>query len=582
MHLKEGTLLQNGKYRIERKLGQGSYGITYLATMKSRVGGSLGNMEVSVSVAVKEFFVHDNDGREGSMVTYSKGSSLHEKYKKKFRTESEKLSRLSHPNIVKVLDSFESNNTYYYVMEYCGGGSLDSVIPKNKGLEEMDAIRYAIQIGEALRYMHGEKMLHLDLKPGNVVLREDGTAVLIDFGLSKEYDDVGNPETSTTIGQGTKGYAPIEQAYYNKENKTFPVTIDVYALGATMYKMLTGKTPPDASDILNKGFPKAELKRNGISDYIVDLVEKSMSPIVSDRLQSVDEFLDLLVKAEESEATLKECSGDRELKEKTLSDEEERKRKDEEEIKRRVEEELKRREEEKRREQEREQELERERRKEEEIKRRVEEELKRKAEEERKRKEAELTRQLSAKQINGHDYVDLGLPSGLKWATCNVGANRPEDYGDYYAWGETETKSRYDIDNCSTFGVRMKKFGVRMNKISGKARYDVARKKWGGSWRMPTKEELEELTKNCTWKSTKQNGVKGHKVTGPNGRSIFLPAAGCRYRLSLCHIGLGRYWSSTPDVDDGYAYYLYFSGGYVHDVNPDYRFNGLSVRPVSE
>ncbi len=148
---------------------------------------------------------------------------------------------------------------------------------------------------------------------------------------------------------------------------------------------------------------------------------------------------------------------------------------------------------------------------------------------------------------NGHEYVDLGLPSGLKWATCNVGAKNPEDYGNYYTWSETST----------------------------------AAANWGGTWRRPAKSELEELVNKCTWKWTTQNGVNGYKVTGPNGDSIFLPAAGYRNGSSLYNVGSrGRYWSSTP-YDSNYACYLYFdsSGQYM-----DYylRSHGRSVRLVAE
>ena len=178
--------------------------------------------------------------------------------------------------------------------------------------------------------------------------------------------------------------------------------------------------------------------------------------------------------------------------------------------------------------------------------------------------------------INGYKYINLGLPSGLKWATCNVGASSPEGYGDYYAWGETETKSRYTSDNCSTYGVQM-------NDISGNAQYDIARKKWGGSWRMPTKTEIEELIDNCTWRWTTQNGVKGYNVTGPNGNSIFFPAAGYRYGSSLYDAGEdGYYWSSTPyESSSYYAYYLRFFSG---NQNVDWfgRYKGRSVRPVAE
>ena len=121
--------------------------------------------------------------------------------------------------------------------------------------------------------------------------------------------------------------------------------------------------------------------------------------------------------------------------------------------------------------------------------------------------------------IAGHDYVDLGLPSGTKWATCNVGATAPHEYGNYYAWGETTTKSTYSSENSRTHGVSM-------NDISGNPTYDAARANWGGTWRMPTEAEMEELKDNCTWTWTTQNGVNGCTITGPNGNSLFLPAAG--------------------------------------------------------
>ena len=178
--------------------------------------------------------------------------------------------------------------------------------------------------------------------------------------------------------------------------------------------------------------------------------------------------------------------------------------------------------------------------------------------------------------INGHEYVDLGLPSGLKWAACNVGASSPEEYGDYYAWGEVETKSEYESTNSVTYRKRM-------GDISGNPTYDVARAKWGGSWRLPTKKELEELESKCKWEWTTQNGKQGYKVTGPNGNSIFLSAAGCRYGSSLCLAGeRGYYWSSTPNESNDYsAYHLLFNSS-NRVVNWDDRYYGQSVRPVSE
>ena len=164
--------------------------------------------------------------------------------------EAINLSKLKHPNIIKVIESFEANNTIYYAMEYIDGGSLDDYIKKNHGLKEDEAITIIKQISSALSFMHNNKMLHLDLKPSNIMVKKSGSIVLIDFGLSKQYNSKGEPESSTKVGAGTPGYAPIEQANYC-EGKEFPVTMDVYALGATMFKMLTGMRPPESSDILN-------------------------------------------------------------------------------------------------------------------------------------------------------------------------------------------------------------------------------------------------------------------------------------------------------------------------------------------
>ena len=181
---------------------------------------------------------------------------------------------------------------------------------------------------------------------------------------------------------------------------------------------------------------------------------------------------------------------------------------------------------------------------------------------------------LSDGMINGHQYVDLGLSSGLKWATCNVGADSPEDYGNYYAWGETETKAEYTQDNSVTFGQQL-------NDISGNAQYDAATANWGGSWRTPTKDEIRELIYNCNWTPETQNGIDGFKVTGNNGNYIFIPASGYRDGSSLYIYGECYYWSSTPrQYGVEFANILYSDTEFQsEDVN--YRYRGLTIRPVS-
>ena len=174
---------------------------------------------------------------------------------------------------------------------------------------------------------------------------------------------------------------------------------------------------------------------------------------------------------------------------------------------------------------------------------------------------------------NSKGYVDLGL--SVKWATCNVGATMPEEYGDYFAWGEIKPKQRYDYDNYTSSS----------NSSTLPLYADAAHVNWGGSWRMPTRAEQDELidTNNCTWTWITQNGVNGYKVTSKkNGNSIFLPAAGERLNSSLYGAGSsGDYWSSSLSTDSSRAYGLYFDSSDV-DWGSGSRYYGLSVRPVCE
>ena len=204
-----------------------------------------------------------------------------------------------------------------------------------------------------------------------------------------------------------------------------------------------------------------------------------------------------------------------------------------------------------------------------------------------KKKSKSATVSKATGTIAGHGYVDLGLPSGLKWATCNVGASRPEGYGDYFAWGETCPKSQYSESNSSTYDKTtswLKSNGYIDSRGNLTPSHDAARANWGSTWRMPTKAEVDELIENTTTTRTTHNGVKGRLVTSKrNGKSIFLPAAGYRDGTSLYYEGDGGdYWSSTPfESDTGNAYYLCFYSGYFY-WGWSYRRSGESVRPVSE
>ena len=179
--------------------------------------------------------------------------------------------------------------------------------------------------------------------------------------------------------------------------------------------------------------------------------------------------------------------------------------------------------------------------------------------------------------INGYDYVDLGL--SVKWATCNVGASSPEDYGDYYAWGETEIKSEYTETNYKHYNKSLKKYNYIGSDISG-TNYDVAYVKWGNSWRMPTLDEFKELINECTWKSTIHNGIKCQCVTGPNGKSIYIPGYDFYNEGSP---SVGQYWTATfSERWEHEAYYIYSVIGGTQAVFGSSRYKGFPVRPVTE
>ncbi len=229
-------------------------------------------------------------GDDGSITGMSDGSLSHN-YCVKFQKEAINLSRLDHPNIVRVTDSFSENGTFYYVMDYIEGQNLNDYV-KSHHIDEAEAVSIIKSVADALIYMHeAQHMLHLDLKPGNVMRREsDGHIFLIDFGLSKHFDGNGQPETSTTIGLGTVGYAPIEQGNRAK-NGEFRPTIDVYALGATLYKLLTRETPPPASDLVSdEDLLEDNLRAKDVSDDLIKVVSQAMCPSVKKRTQTIRDF----------------------------------------------------------------------------------------------------------------------------------------------------------------------------------------------------------------------------------------------------------------------------------------------------
>ena len=680
MHLPVGTQLQGGRYEILRYISSGGFGCTYEARdtkFRSRVK----------SVAIKEFFVKDFCNRDtvsNSVVvgTQSK-KELVEKLRNKFLEEADAIFELEHPNIVRVTDTFEENGTAYYVMEYINGSTLASIIEKEGALSEDKALGYICQIADALCHIHSRNRLHLDVKPGNIMIDQSGKAVLIDFGVSKQYDEVCGENTSTLMGF-TPGYAPLEQS--NKGIREFSPTTDIYSLGATLYKLVTGQTPPDASDVNEDGLPALP---QGISAPVRVAIEAAMQPRRKDRPQSVAEFLKLLEnggkskdeRAKSKDETLLNSSstpggevsrsdgGESELPtEKIENAKNYTASSDDEETQvgmnpprpsatppfQKVEELSKADSDDDEtlvnRSSTPEGEVSRSGGGESELKTEnrksklpliiiilllsvilgaggymlysggggagedtpkppqspvvVEEQnpettdtlqtvppvvvepekkttplyvttppsgatvkidgkvigktplsgyeieqdkhtisiAKEGCEQKTEVRELKSDTELSS-DLTLVGYVDLGL--NVKWAACNIGANSPEDYGNFYDWDESQ---QLMTDNR----------------------------------RLPTEKELRELKDKCNWEWSTEKGVNGYKVTGPNGNSIFLPAAGLRGCFGdVVAVGFfGYYWSSSPGGSE-YAWGLGFYSGSVL-IGHFNRCQGSSVRLVQD
>ena len=525
MDLPVNTLLQGGKYRIVRFIGSGGFGCTYEAE----------HVMLEKRVAIKEFFVKDFCNRDEMTACVTVGTEskrkLVDKLKRKFVDEAKSLSQLRHPGIVSVSDVFEENGTAYFVMDYIEGSSLSELIAREKRLPEKRALRYIRQAGTALRYVHGHNRLHLDVKPGNIMINTADEAVLIDFGASKQYDEAGGENTSTLMGR-TPGYAPLEQMG-NDVVKFMPAT-DIYALGATLYKSLTGQTPLSAT-LLASGEALDPLPKS-ISESTRKAVEAAMRLNKKERPQTVEEFLEMLDEKGEDDTELSE-------RPKVV------------------------------------------------VKPKREEEPERISVANRKRKWPLFAFLCAAiviavgifvwpkgeegNVINGHRYVDLGL--SVKWATVNIGSPLQEGAGDYYAWGVTTTGDKLGGE----YSEKSYSVDVGIAGDIGGSQYDVARTVWGGSWRLPTKDEFEELKNKCKWEWIVKEYFSGYKITGPSGNSIYLPAGGYRNGYSKHEVGRqGEYWTSTP-FDDKNAYSLTFDGEMSY-VSCFPKYVGRNIRPVTE
>lgn len=289
-----GTLLQSKsrKYYVVEVLGGGGFGITY----KVYANEMIGNISQKIFFVIKEYFIKGCFRTENG-ISVSYASNLKNEFEQSrtdFVLEADRLNKLGKlsPNIVKVNEHFDANSTSYYVMEYLDGGDLRHYVSKNGALSESEALSKIIPIARAVEHLHKDGMLHLDIKPDNIVLKEDATTgevipVLIDFGIAKHFDRHGKP-TSRPIAKGVSdGYAPMEQ--YTEITKFAP-EIDVYALGATLFFCLTNTNPPKAFDIPSNDTLLAKLPID-VSQRVKDAIVNAMQRSSYDRTKTVQSFL---------------------------------------------------------------------------------------------------------------------------------------------------------------------------------------------------------------------------------------------------------------------------------------------------
>ncbi|MDE6397439.1 MAG: serine/threonine protein kinase [Muribaculaceae bacterium] len=288
-----GAVLRGGKYdyTVESVLGKGGFGFTYLVSTYVKIE----NIDVKLFFAVKEHFVSTLSSRRPGSGDVESSQPVRVQVEgslKDFRSEAKRLKTLSgkSPYIVKVNESFDANNTAYYVMEYIDGQGLNEVIKASGSVSEGQALAWIKAINEAVRTIHEARMTHLDIKPANILFAGSSTGgqrpVLIDFGLAKHYDSSGNATSTLNTVGCSEGYAPIEQ--YGGL-KTFSPTADIYALGATLFTMLTGTKPPTASDA-DRATLDSEMEKHGVSEGVRHAVLKAMEYKAAQRFQSVADF----------------------------------------------------------------------------------------------------------------------------------------------------------------------------------------------------------------------------------------------------------------------------------------------------
>ena len=608
----QADLLFADRYRLIKCIGRGGFAEVWLAE----------DTLADLQVAIKIYGGMDDDGL------------------KIFVKEINKVYHLNHTNLLKPQYVAAWNNMPYLVMTYCAVGSCEKLIGK---VTEKEVWKILHDVASGLAYLHNNNIIHQDIKPANILQDDMGNYVIIDFGISTLARDT--LRKSTLMGNtsaGTLAYMGPER--FSKDSAPI-LASDIWSLGAMLFELLEGRTPfppdfgggmqeagaevPDITANVSQELKSVITQMLSLNSWdrptAVTLVEWSKNPVAIEKLSRPTQrkiikpaeepqqpkqpksngwiwiIITLLLiaglrtigvrkyQAHQLEIAVKEQYRQDSIRQVQIQDSiREVRRQDS----IRIEQERIRRQDSIAAEQGRLERL-----------RREAEEAERKRIENEKKRIAEERRRAGIGSHNGHDYVDLGL--SVKWATCNVGATSPEGYGNYYAWGETYTKTTYswstykwyngsvyqpgehypsgEIKQYAWTYYKQKKYvtnsgyGHVDNKRQLDLSDDAANANWGGNWRMPTEAEWTELEESCIWTWTSQSGIYGYKVTR-DGKSIFIPATGARGVNWQGSKPYARYWASTGSNSDASDFRITANG--VGGCWSVWRYCGCSVRPV--
>ena len=421
---------------------------------------------------------------------------------------------------MKVHDLFEENGTAYYVMDFIDGESLAEKMKKtDKPLNEEEVRSILSQTLNALKEVHQNKIWHLDLKPGNIMLDKKGNVYLIDFGASKQIRANGSITTSTALCY-TPGYAPNEQI--GQMYDRFGPWTDIYALGATIYNLLTNKKPPMAIDI-EEDEEDAFAFPTSVPEDLRKLVLWMMQPKRKARPQSTEE---LLGRIKEKDVFVQQ---EQESDETQIAHE---------------------------------------------TKTVVAEPI------------SQSETLLAGEDNNSYDEyeeraVDLG--HSVRWADRNVGSESCSQVGSLVGWGDP-TGKKVSQKASDYIEIKGGVYGSTPNNIAG-SKYDVSTAICGSKWRMPNRLEWKELIERCNWTKEFLDGIQGYRVKGPNGNSIFLPFTGIRFGEIIENKNCGCYWlSERVEYDRESAYYFYFDESKPNDIisTRGTLFSGRAVRPICD